>query len=335
MIISPDISSKLAIDTKSLNDLNGMVKRDPDQALHKAAQQFEALFMNMLLKSMRDATPKDGLFESRQTQFFTQMYDQQLAQQLSTRGIGIASMMVKQLNRSAEQPASAQAINQTDTILSSLHTINQSSLTKTGHPNDKSESLWPGASNSMKPAAPVNSTNSINEFFSNPVKRGSSSGNPSNASANFIEMLLPHARTAAQSTGIPPHFMLAQAALESGWGKHEIRYADNSPSYNLFGIKAGANWKGDVVETVTTEYVNGVPQKTVEKFRAYSSYAEGFHDYARLLSDNPRYAKVLQSTDAVSFANGLQRAGYATDPKYAEKLIRILNSEKLQSREFI
>lgn len=335
MIISPDISSKLAIDTKSLNDLNGMVKRDPDQALHKAAQQFEALFMNMLLKSMRDATPKDGLFESRQTQFFTQMYDQQLAQQLSTRGIGIASMMVKQLNRSAEQPTSAQTINQTDTILSSLHTINQSSLAKTGHPNDKSESLWPGALNSMKPTAPVNSTNSANEFFNNPVKRDSQSGNPSNASANFIEMLLPHARTAAQSTGIPPHFMLAQAALESGWGKHEIRYADNSPSYNLFGIKAGANWKGDVVETVTTEYINGVPQKIVEKFRAYSSYAEGFHDYARLLSDNPRYAKVLQSTDAVSFANGLQRAGYATDPKYAEKLIRILNSEKLQNREFI
>lgn len=334
MIISPDLSSKLAIDTKGLNDLHGLVKRDPDQALHKAAQQFEALFMNMLLKSMREATPKDGLFESRQTEFFTQMYDQQLAQQLSTRGIGIANIMVKQLARSADS-VPVQSISQTDAILSSLQTIHQSALTKSGHSNDKSEELWPGAPSSMKSMTSVDNINHTNEIFVNPVKRDRQSGGLPNSSANFIEMLLPHAKTAAQSTGIPPHFMLAQAALESGWGKHEIRHADNSPSYNLFGIKAGANWKGDVVETMTTEYINGVPQKTVEKFRAYNSYAEGFHDYARLLADNPRYAKVLQSTDAASFANGLQRAGYATDPQYAEKLLRILNSERLQNREFI
>lgn len=335
MIISPDLSSKLAVDTKSLDDLHRIVKRDPDQALHKAAQQFEALFMNMLLKSMRDATPKDGLFESQQTQFFTEMYDQQLAQQLSKRGIGIANILVKQLGRNSDPITSQSTISQTDAILSSLHTINQSSLVKNGHPNDKSEDLWLDALSSMASKPSAYSEKSTNEIFNNPVENDPQLRNPPNSSTNFIEILLPHAITAAQSTGIPPHFMLAQAALESGWGKHEIRYADNSPSYNLFGIKAGANWKGDVVETVTTEYINGVPQKSVEKFRAYSSYAEGFHDYARLLMDNPRYAKVLQSTDAVSFANGLQRAGYATDPKYAEKLIRILNSERLQNRDFI
>ena len=103
----------------------------------------------------------------------------------------------------------------------------------------------------------------------------------------------------------------------------------------MFGIKAGLSWKGDVVETVTTEYVGGVPQKVIEKFRAYNSYAEAFNDYAKLLLDNPRYAKVLKSTDAATFANGLQRAGYATDPLYAEKLIRILNSEILQNRQLI
>lgn len=335
MIISPDLSSKLAVDSKSLDDLHRLVKRDPDQALHKAAQQFEALFMNMLLKSMRDATPKDGLFESQQTQFFTEMYDQQLAQQLSKRGIGIANIMVKQLGRSSDPITSQSSISHTDAILSSLQTINQSSLAKDGHPNDKSENLWLGALSSTASKPSAYSDKSTNEIFNNPVESNSQSRNTPNSSTNFIEMLLPHAKTAAQSTGIPPHFMLAQAALESGWGKHEIRYADNSPSYNLFGIKAGVNWKGDVVETVTTEYINGVPQKSVEKFRAYSSYAEGFHDYARFLMDNPRYAKVLQSTDAVSFANGMQRAGYATDPKYAEKLIRILNSERLQNRDFI
>ena len=125
--------------------------------------------------------------------------------------------------------------------------------------------------------------------------------------------------------------MVAQAALESGWGKNEIRRADGSPSFNVFGIKAGRSWSGPVAETVTTEYVNGVAQKSVEKFRAYSSYAEGFRDYANLLLNNPRYAAVLEQRDAASFARGLQQAGYATDPMYADKLMRILNGNVLRN----
>ncbi len=332
MIISPDISSKLAIDGKSMDDLQLMAKQKPDEALRKVAQQFEALFMHMLLKSMREATPKDGLLDSQQTQFFTQMYDQQLAQHISTKGIGIADMMVQQLTRTNNRMEPHTSISQTDAILSA---INSSTVTKNGHPNDQSEQLWPSAPKMTNAvisgekqnlsAEPFNASNSLETQFKK----------LSNPSMNFIDKLLPHAKITSESTGIPPHFMLAQAALESGWGKHEIRRADNSPSYNLFGIKAGANWKGDVVETVTTEFVNGAPQRTVEKFRAYHSYAEGFNDYARLLLDNPRYAKVLQSNDAAAFAHGLQRAGYATDPQYAAKLIRILNSELLQSRELI
>lgn len=335
MIISPDTSSKLAIDAKSIDDLHLMAKQRPDEALQKVAQQFESLFMNMLLKSMREATPKDGLFDSQQTQFFTQMYDQQLAQHISTRGIGIADMMVKQLTRANNSINPETSISQTDAILSTINSINHSSLVRNGHPNDKSGQLWPNSQTSSSAGAPLGIINS--------PAGGSAATNQSETqfrklpshSTSFIDKLLPHAKAVSQSTGIPPHFMLAQAALESGWGKHEIRHADNSPSYNLFGIKAGASWKGDVVETVTTEYINGVPQKMVEKFRAYNSYAEGFNDYAKLLLDNPRYAKVLQSTDAAAFASGLQRAGYATDPLYAEKLIRILNSEVLQRQELI
>lgn len=124
--------------------------------------------------------------------------------------------------------------------------------------------------------------------------------------------------------------MLGQAALESGWGKRELRAADGTPSHNLFGIKAGSNWAGQVVEAVTTEYVNGVAHKTVEKFRAYHSYADAFRDYANLLRTNPRYAEVLAQAagglDADGFALGLQRAGYATDPSYADKLIRIIKN---------
>jgi flagellar protein FlgJ len=142
----------------------------------------------------------------------------------------------------------------------------------------------------------------------------------------FQDRLSAHAEEASRTTGIPAKFMLGQAALESGWGKHVMKTADGSSSHNLFGIKAGANWKGKTVDAVTTEYVNGVPQKRVEKFRAYDSYADSFRDYAKLLRSNPRYEKVLaNASDLKGFAQGLQRAGYATDPKYAAKLTHIIN----------
>jgi flagellar protein FlgJ len=141
----------------------------------------------------------------------------------------------------------------------------------------------------------------------------------------FQEKLGAHAEAASRETGIPAKFMLGQAALESGWGKREIKGADGSASHNLFGIKAGPGWKGKVATAVTTEYVNGVPQTRMEKFRAYDSYADGFKDYAKLISNNPRYDKVMASAgDASSFAHGLQKAGYATDPHYATKLSRII-----------
>jgi len=142
----------------------------------------------------------------------------------------------------------------------------------------------------------------------------------------FQDKLTAHAEEASKTTGIPAKFMLGQAALESGWGKHVIRTADGGTSHNLFGIKATGGWKGKTVDAVTTEYVNGVPQKRVEKFRAYDSYADSFRDYAKLLRDNPRYEKVLaNANDVKGFAQGLQRAGYATDPNYAAKLTNIIN----------
>jgi flagellar protein FlgJ len=144
---------------------------------------------------------------------------------------------------------------------------------------------------------------------------------------SFQERLGPHAERASQVTGIPAKFMLGQAALESGWGKREIKAADGSASHNIFGIKAGAGWTGKVVQAPTTEYANGVPQTKLEKFRVYDSYADAFHDYARMLSKSPRYVTVLaNSHDATSFAQGLQRAGYATDPHYADKLTKIINN---------
>ena len=136
-----------------------------------------------------------------------------------------------------------------------------------------------------------------------------------------------HAQEAEKATGIPARFMLGQAALETGWGRREIRNPDGSSSNNLFGIKAGPGWKGKVVTATTTEYVNGVPQTRVEKFRAYATPADSFKDYAKLITNNPRYEKVLANAkDAQGFAQGLQRAGYATDPLYAAKLSRIIHN---------
>jgi len=141
----------------------------------------------------------------------------------------------------------------------------------------------------------------------------------------FQSNVTPAAEAASKTTGIPARFMMAQAALESGWGKHVIQNKDGTSSNNLFGIKATAGWKGKVVEATTTEYVHGVAMRKVEKFRAYDSYEDSFKDYASMLRNNPRYEKVLASAqDMGGFAQGLQRAGYATDPRYAEKLTRII-----------
>ena len=141
----------------------------------------------------------------------------------------------------------------------------------------------------------------------------------------------PQAVEASRATGIPARFLVAQAALETGWGKYELKNADGSPSHNLFNIKAGKRWAGDTVSTATTEYSNGVATRENARFRSYGSYAESFRDYARLISSNPRYAAVLGQDDAAAFARGLQSAGYATDPLYADKLARIINGNTLRT----
>lgn len=143
----------------------------------------------------------------------------------------------------------------------------------------------------------------------------------------FLRAHQSSARAAEAQTGIPATFMVAQAAHESGWGRHEILNADGSSSHNLFGIKAGAGWKGKVAEVTTTEVIDGQPRKVVAKFRAYASYDESFRDYAQMMKDSPRYASVVAAgNSAQGFAQGLQRAGYATDPAYADKLTRVINT---------
>jgi flagellar protein FlgJ len=298
-----DLSNKLAFDTKSIADLQASAKQRAPDALKNAATQFEAMFVNMMMKSMRDATPSDGMTDSQDTRTFTSMLDQQLSQKLAKRGVGLADMMIRQL--SATQSAQALAIGGENGVTS------PASSAAAGREIARTMAA-PGQ---LEPLAAATT--------------GPSASHPSRSKVphirDFQNKLQAEAEVASRATGIPAKFMLGQAALESGWGKREIKNADGSASHNLFGIKAGRDWHGKTVNAYTTEYVNGRPQTRVEKFRAYDSYADAFKDYGRLLTNNPSYEKVLaHGGDAKTFAQGLQRAGYATDPFYAAKLSRII-----------
>jgi len=297
-------TESLAVDANSLNSLRSSAAQQSPEALKGAAKQFEALFLNMMLKSMRDATPQDGMFDSQQTKMFTSMLDQQLSQNMAQRGVGLADMLVRQLSHSLNKklPTDEDGLSSLPLDIPLAHGLSDLDKVK----------LVQGIGNSTD-----------DNTASQGGKRGKGQ-RPAHVEA-FQSRLQADAEAASQVTGIPAKFMLAQAALETGWGKKEIRARDGSSAHNLFGIKATGNWTGKVVEATTVEYVNGVPQRRVEKFRAYDSYSEAFQDYAKMLRSNPRYEKVLASAqDAHGFAYGLQRAGYATDPHYAEKLSRII-----------
>ena len=151
---------------------------------------------------------------------------------------------------------------------------------------------------------------------------------PANAKqASFVQQHDAVAQRVARESGIPAAYMVGQAGHETGWGQREIKMKDGTPSFNLFAMKAGPNWPGKVAEVTTTEYVNGVPKQTTARFRAYDSYEASFKDYARMISQSPRYAKAREQTgSAYAYASGLQQAGYATDPEYANKLSRAINS---------
>lgn len=308
-------------DTQSLSALKSGLRKDDPQALKAVAQQFEAVFLQMVLKSMRAATPQESMFDSDQSRFYQEMLDSQLAQVMSGKGskggLGLAAVLERQLSRtnSVVAPVYEGGIPLTPPLR--------------GVPLDPLQRSFPLPDNKTAPLIPLEGS---------PVRPAigaiSSLGEAQNGQAaaqTFAANLLPHAEAASRETGIPSHFLVAHAALESGWGRSEPRFADGRPSHNLFGIKAGTHWQGAVVEARTTEYVNGVAESRVERFRAYSSMTEAFQDYARLLSQSPRYAQVVGSTDAASFAQGLQRAGYATDPAYAAKLERIITGPTLRA----
>ena len=292
---SPSAGQLNALDFRGLADVQRQARSGDPKALRAAAQQFEALFLQMVLKSMRDATPREGMFDSEQSRMYESLLDQQLSQVLSSkRGIGLAAVIEKQLLRRDDLPNAESRPFPLDDLPRALELIR--------------ERRFP-----LAPQAPGAG-----------MSGGELPADLPEGAREFVQRVLPDARLAAAETGIPAHFLVAHAALETGWGRAEPRAADGRPSFNLFGVKAQRGWQGDSVEAMTTEYVQGLPQRRAERFRAYGSYAESFRDYAQLLTASPRYREVLGVQEAGGFARGLQAAGYATDPAYAAKLERVI-----------
>lgn len=291
---------RFALDPSSAADLRLKLKQDPQAGLKEAAQQFETMVLQIVLKGMRDTVPQDGLLDSDQTRFFTGILDQQLAQNLATKGgLGFAKMIEEQLGRNlAAMDASGAG----------------------------------AALGKLRQAFDASQAANYAESLAGLARRAGSAGEATGDSGGgeFVNRVWPYAMEAAKNLGVPPHFLVAQAALESGWGRSEIRRADGATTYNVFGIKAGRSWSGDTVAVPTTEYVDGVAQTVRERFRAYASYDEAFRDYADLLRSNPRFSGVLGQQDGTQFARSLQQAGYATDPAYADKLVRIIGGTVLR-----
>ncbi|NOU50770.1 flagellar assembly peptidoglycan hydrolase FlgJ [Pseudoalteromonas sp. JBTF-M23] len=287
-----------------LGDLNSLrqdaLKSGTDQqasneALKKAAQQFESIFTQMLLKSMRKANEamedKDSPFNSSSVKFFEEMHDQQLSVELASKGnLGLAELIVQQLAPNGEGYTPASVLR-TNADLQSDRLVNDKAPIKT------------------------------KEAVVKPSEQSSGFEDPE----SFVGALWDHAKEAAQKIGLNPAVMIAQAALETGWGKHVVSKADGSSSHNLFNIKSDKSWQGESAKKLTLEFEQGLPVKKQAHFRAYDSIKESISDYVDFLQSNPRYEQALKKVkEPAQYLEALQEAGYATDPNYAQKIKSVL-----------
>lgn len=291
-----DLSGRLSYDVQALTQLRTQARGDEKGSVKAVAQQFEAMFTSMMLKTMRNAVPQSEIGQSNETRMFQGMFDDQLSQNLAShRGLGIAALIERQMTRTdliapKDLPTHKSGKPLTIPVPAALQNAQQALDSAKGQKTDSATPL-----------------------------------------ADFVDAVVSQARKAADAIGVAPHLLAAQAALETAWGKRKIVDASGNDSFNLFGIKAGKGWQGKVAHVATTEFENGQAVKKVQPFRVYGSYGEAMEDYARLVKDNGRYQQALnQGGDARAFAAGLQQGGYATDPNYAQKLERVANSKTLQ-----
>ncbi|MAZ70648.1 MAG: flagellar assembly peptidoglycan hydrolase FlgJ [Porticoccus sp.] len=291
------------MDIQGLASLRSHAREAPGTAISEVAGQFESLFVQMMLKSMRDATVDGGLFDSSQLDTYQQMFDQQISLELSQQGgIGLAEILVTQLGGGA----------QTEPVIDEVGGVQP--LVSLERPPLRVQRDVPGL---IPPAAERQSV----------VRAVSATGQDGLATSpeEFIQAVWDDAVVAAGELGLDPAVLVAQSALETGWGKKVIQAADGSSSFNLFGIKVGNGWRGDSSIVNTMEFRDGLAALEKAAFRVYDSLSTAFKDYVSFLKNNPRYQGALEKvSDSKAFLTELQQAGYATDPKYAEKILGIL-----------
>lgn len=311
-------------DFKGLNALKTESHTDKKAALVQVAKQFESLFLSEMLKSMRkagEAFSEGNYLNSQQSKFYRDMFDSQLSLTMAgNQGTGLADALVSQLSRQIPgMGADGQTLPGHKTSLAdydrSLPVLSRK-LPEQLARVDKVAAEEATASDNPKVEAADG--HSLPETFDSPEA--------------FVKTLLPIAQRAAGDSGIDPRLMVAQAALETGWGRHMIKGDGDQPSFNLFGIKADQRWQGDSVRITTTEYRAGLPMKEKADFRAYDGYEDSFRDYVDFLKSNPRYRDVLAVADQPrEFAHRLQQAGYATDPEYGNKIHNIMGRDGLMT----
>ncbi len=299
-----------ALDFSSLNNLKRGVQKDPnsEDKQREVARQFEAMFIQLLMKQARQtADQMPSLFDSQATRMARSLSDEQTSLALANPGIGLADALMAQMRGGV---------------------LNQP-LDPLANPPEAARSRLPGLQSRIGEGRRqvADSISSLIDMLSQrnlgQKVRSAIQGAPDHI-RSFVDQMAAAADVAARRSGVPAKLILSQAALESGWGQREILRPDGSTSHNLFGIKAGGNWRGDVVRVMTTEYVDGEPRRMLQPFRAYDSYADSFTDYANLISKSDRYNDVMTARSAEDAARKVQAAGYATDPSYADKLISIM-----------
>jgi len=307
-------------DLSALQSLKLEQEGQSEARLDAVAKQFESIFVSMMIKSMRDANQvfaEGNMLQSSQTEFYQQMFDSQLAVTMSTsKGIGLADVIKRQLSKDVSsgsgQPDPGEGFG-------------LDRYARKAFPSREKVSAMVDAVKTVEAAVAEIQTDKSAQPLEKADKQRAGHVDFSTPQA-FIESLYPYAQEVEAETGIDARLMLAQSALETGWGKHQIQKEDGSPSFNLFGIKAQSGWQGDQAVITTTEYREGIPMKEKAAFRAYDSYGESFGDYARFLQRNSRYEPAFEHLDdPKAFAQALQQSGYATDPDYGHKISRILD----------
>ncbi len=296
-------------DIQGLAGLRNKARQNSPDATREAAQQFEAVFIQMMLKSMRAASVSEGgIMDNDQSRMYLDLFDQQLALSMAKQGqMGLADQIVKQLGG---EGASQQTRPTSPTVGGDpLATLRQVERIRASVAMPATTRIQAATA---KDSRPLDSANDAPFEPSSP--------------AAFVRRMWPHAQQAASQLGVAPEVLIAQAAHETAWGKSMPQFADGRSSNNLFGIKANRSWEGERVVNATLEFVGGVPVRQRDGFRAYASYADSFNDYANFLQSNPRYGEALnQVKDGAAYLRALQQAGYATDPGYARKIQALMN----------